>query len=506
MSLIFIFYKIMAIILLRLKREFMSIDYTTIKTGDDFELLCRDVLKFKGINILSEPSVGPDQGKDILIEVNSRDALGNQETLKYVVQCKHNAISNKSVRVDDIGDFRSVCDIHKADGYFLITSTMPATNLSSSFEAANQKGDYKCLIWDKQKLETEIENLDNSVEIIKKYNLKSDYENISSFINRILESETKLPFELVNKVEEKNIGGRIYQKLISDEPELEYELIGYFWTDENMDETLFKQTKSKYSLNDLYVITTDEFKTSFSMTLNDFYLHIQSYKDYWYQMGIVKLVGYAQTNPTVTHLINTLFASSVYPLQEPVINLFKDILKISSVHNKKIDTFVIQAICNAISKHELHEFKQNIFEFLIIIPLMRKFFESDKPYLMHLDTMTEFILKSFTTLELKNSEFSENIADLFNNVEDIEFKLLLLPYLKAFNIDRFDKELHKIKKENGSQVVTAHLNAVSHGKTGIWLIENKVEYTIKRVIDEYFEINKDSYGSMIYYDFFGKKY
>ena len=62
----------------------MSINFGRINTGDDFELLCRDVLKSKGINILSNPAVGPDQGKDILIEIISLTQYIHQRSTNNV--------------------------------------------------------------------------------------------------------------------------------------------------------------------------------------------------------------------------------------------------------------------------------------------------------------------------------------------------------------------------------------------------------------------------------------
>lgn len=308
----------------------MSIDFTRISSGDDFELLCRDVLKSKGINILSNPAVGPDQGKDILVEVESKDELGTKEKLIYVVQCKHYAKSGKSVQEGDLGDFRSICDKHNADGYFLMTSTMPSVTVSSTFEGVNKKGDYKCLFWDKKQLEREIENLDDSVEIIKRYNLKSDFDTISSFVNRILDSELKLPLEFSHTISEEKIGGNIYKKLISDIPTPKYELIGYFWTDHTIDKIDFDNIKSKHTLSELYIVTTDNNQSNFSMSLNEFYIHIQSYKDIWYQAAISKLVNFAPINPTVIHLINSIVTPLAYPIQEPFINLLSHI----KGHNK----------------------------------------------------------------------------------------------------------------------------------------------------------------------------
>lgn len=475
----------------------MSINFDRINTGDNFELLCRDVLKSKGINILSNPAVGPDQGKDILIEVESKDDLGSNEKLIYVVQCKHYAKSGKSVQEKDLGDFRSICDKHNANGYFLITSTMPSVNVSSTFEGVNKKGNYKCLFWDNKQLEKEIENLDDSMEIIKRYNLKNDFDNISSFVNRILDSESKLPLEFSHKINEEKIGGQIYKKLISDLPTPKYELIGYFWADHIINKIDFDNIKSQYSLSELYIVTTDNNKSDFSMSLNDFYIHIQSYKDIWYQLAIVKLVNFSPINPTVIHLINSIITPLSYPIQEPFVKLLSDILKIVPSTTEKFDVFVVREACNAIAKQNIQGLKQNVFDLLSLIPIMRKQFIGDKNTLMHIDTMTDTIVSSLIDLESTKLEFDQEIIKLYSSVDDIEYKMDLLPYLKKYDIHCFDDELHKIKETQGTYFLNPPYNGISYSPRGVSIIKNEAPYTIERVINDYFDTKDSNEGAII---------
>ena len=479
----------------------MSIDFTSIKTGDDFELLCRDVLKSKGINILSNPAVGPDQGKDILVEVESKDELGRSEKFKYIVQCKHYAKSGKSVQEKDIGDFRSICDKHKAVGYFLIASTMPSTNLSSNFEGVNTKGDYRCLIWDKKDLEAEIENLDDSVEIIKRYNLKSDFDNISSFIKRILNSESKLPLEFSHTISEQKVGGNIYKQLLSDTNEPKYESIGYFWVDYMIDKIEFDNIKSQYSLAALYIVTSDAYQSDFSMTLNEFYLHIQSYKDIWYQLAIVKLVGFSPVNPTVIHLINSIVTPLPYPIQEPFVNLLSGILKVVPSATKKFDVFIVREACNAIAKQNIQSLKQNVFDVLSLIPIMRKRFIDDADELMHIDTMADTVVSSFIELESTKLEFDQKVIALYSSVDDLDYQMDLLPYLKKFDIHIFDDELHQIKKTHGSYYLNPPYNGISYSPGGVSIVKNRAVYTIERVINDYFDIKDSDSSHIIHYDF-----
>ncbi|MGB0503741.1 MAG: restriction endonuclease, partial [Thalassolituus sp.] len=68
----------------------MALDFTSLaKDGEDFELLCRDVLESRGIDILSHPSRGPDGKKDILISISQKNLLDVSEKTIFLVQCKH---------------------------------------------------------------------------------------------------------------------------------------------------------------------------------------------------------------------------------------------------------------------------------------------------------------------------------------------------------------------------------------------------------------------------------
>jgi len=42
------------------------IDLAQVPTGEDFELLCENLLRSKGLTIVSRPSRGPDGGQDII--------------------------------------------------------------------------------------------------------------------------------------------------------------------------------------------------------------------------------------------------------------------------------------------------------------------------------------------------------------------------------------------------------------------------------------------------------
>jgi len=481
----------------------MAIDFSQIGSGDDFELLCRDVLKSKGVTILSNPAVGPDQGKDILIEVESEDELGTKEKHKYVVQCKHFAKSGKSVQAIDLGDIRSVCDKYDAQGYFLIASTMPSVTVATNFEGINKKGDYKCIFWDKKELESQIEKLSDSVTIISRYNLKNDFDNISSFVKRILTSESKLPLDYYKSIEDDAIKGFIYKQ---EKPKttgtVQYEFLGYFCIDYSVDEKEVSRLKSLYALSELHIITSDENKSNFSMSLNDFYLHIQSYKDHWYQLAIVKLVGFSPINPTVIHIINSAITSLPYPVQEPVINFLDSLLDVVASTTKRFDEFVVIEACAAIAKLNIQSLKPNILRVLTLIPSIKENFTGDEVALMHLSTMTGRIISSLIDLEMKKIEYKENIIELFNITVDLDYKMSLIAYLKEFDIHDVDDAIRELQELYGSYSLNPPYNGIIHSPQGVSLMKNQASFTVDRVVDDYFGRTDNNYGALISYNGF----
>jgi len=480
----------------------MSIDFSRIKTGDDFELLCRDVLKNIGVTILSSPAVGPDQGKDILIEVESSDKLGNKDKTKYVVQCKHFATSQKSVREDDIGDIRTVCDRFNVNGYFLITSTMPAINVATGFDAINKKGDYKTMIWDHKELESQIEKLTNSIEIINRYNLKDSLENIFTFVKNVLTSESALPFKHYDTLEEDSLRAIIYkQEVIDAQGKVKDEYTGYFCVDYPVSEDEITRIKVQHNLSELHVITDQKNRTDLSMTLDDFYAHIQSYKDEWYQSAIINLVDTAPINPAIIRLIEKAIKPLPYPPKAHVINFLDSVLEVIPKTNERFEELLVVEVCQAIAQLNIQSLKPRIFDLLVLIPTIKENLKEDKTAQVYLSTMTQRVISSFVQLESENRDYQKDIIGLFEAVPDLDYKLALLAYFKKFNIQNVDDELVKLKKEFGDTKINPMYHAISYNNHRIHLIENKAIFTVSRVIDDYFGIKDTDYGPLIEYDF-----
>jgi len=76
-------------------------DFKRIESGEDFELLCEDLLQAMGYTVEASVSRGPDLGRDIIVSKTVTDEMGFTESYRYLIECKHYARSGKSVQEAD---------------------------------------------------------------------------------------------------------------------------------------------------------------------------------------------------------------------------------------------------------------------------------------------------------------------------------------------------------------------------------------------------------------------
>ncbi len=175
----------------------MPIDFS-ILTGEEFELLCRDLLDSLGIQIIEGPARGSDRKKDMIIQYTVKDKIGRLQKYKLLVQCKNKAKSKKSIYEKDLGDIRSACQIHNTNGYFLITSTIPSVSVQDILIAINEEGKYITHYWDKYILETYISKCKNGLDILERFGLlKTEYQ-LYQYMGLVLEE-----FELIQEITQK---------------------------------------------------------------------------------------------------------------------------------------------------------------------------------------------------------------------------------------------------------------------------------------------------------------
>ena len=128
-------------------------DLSLIKTGEDFELLCEDLLKALGFESEKESARGPDGGSDLIVSRGFTDEMGFAERHRYLVECKHFAKSKKSVREADIGNYVARMSRHGCTRYLLVTSSVPSETVRAQLAAiATTNPAYRALIWSKADL------------------------------------------------------------------------------------------------------------------------------------------------------------------------------------------------------------------------------------------------------------------------------------------------------------------------------------------------------------------
>jgi formylglycine-generating enzyme required for sulfatase activity len=131
----------------------MPIDFTQIESGEDFELLCEDLLQAMGFTIEAQVARGPDLGRDIIATKTITDDVGILDTHRYLVECKHYAKGGKSVLERDVGNPVARMATHNCDRYLLATSTVPSDKLRAQLAGMpNIARNYKAAIWSKSDL------------------------------------------------------------------------------------------------------------------------------------------------------------------------------------------------------------------------------------------------------------------------------------------------------------------------------------------------------------------
>jgi hypothetical protein len=113
----------------------MFIDFTEIRDGgDDWEAFTRDFLVALGFAIDSPPNRGADGGKDLLVLEHLTGTL-NRYPLRWLVSCKHKAVSGRSVSEADEPNILERMRSFRADGFLGVYSTVPSSGLSERLRA-----------------------------------------------------------------------------------------------------------------------------------------------------------------------------------------------------------------------------------------------------------------------------------------------------------------------------------------------------------------------------------
>lgn len=126
------------------------------KDGNDFELLIRELLYRRGLEVYWTGK-GPDGGKDLIFteRINGNFSLFEK---RWVVQCKHNAHSGKAVSPGDIDSIINLCSSYNTTGYLLACTTCITSKLAEMLKNIddNNSNFLSTAIWDATKIEMEL--------------------------------------------------------------------------------------------------------------------------------------------------------------------------------------------------------------------------------------------------------------------------------------------------------------------------------------------------------------
>ncbi|MDD9267864.1 restriction endonuclease [Paenibacillus sp. GCM10023248] len=121
------------------------------KDGNDLERLTREVFHREGFEV-HWTGKGPDGGRDLIVIEKVQGPLSKFER-KWLVQCKHNAHSGRSIGKEEANSLITDCERISADGYLLVCTTSLSSGLILAYEELKNSRKLKIDYWDEVKLE-----------------------------------------------------------------------------------------------------------------------------------------------------------------------------------------------------------------------------------------------------------------------------------------------------------------------------------------------------------------
>lgn len=128
------------------------IDFTELPAdGVKFEQLIRELLVLDGFDV-HWTGVGQDGGRDLVLTEKLKGDLSDHSR-KWLVSCKHSANSGKSVGKSETGNITDDCRAIGAEGYLLVCSTQPTSNLITRLAEISASQKIITLFWDSIEIE-----------------------------------------------------------------------------------------------------------------------------------------------------------------------------------------------------------------------------------------------------------------------------------------------------------------------------------------------------------------
>lgn len=136
-----------------------------LESSSEFEKMCADLLYAEGCTNVRGLGVGPDAGRDILIDIDFTSPV-NQYRQTYLVQCKWFG-KQKSISTAEVDAVYGSIPIHNAQGLIFITASSFSGSCVTKMEAINNdRASYKVFLWDGNEV---IRRLHRYPELIAKY-------------------------------------------------------------------------------------------------------------------------------------------------------------------------------------------------------------------------------------------------------------------------------------------------------------------------------------------------
>jgi hypothetical protein len=117
--------------------------------GERFEALVRLIGERLGL-VVQWSGRGADAGRDMIFIENQQGPL-RMRPVRWLVSCKDNSQSNKSVSEKDIGSILDKVQQHRCDGFLLATTTTASTGLKEKLDKLDisMSGPIQTKVWDR---------------------------------------------------------------------------------------------------------------------------------------------------------------------------------------------------------------------------------------------------------------------------------------------------------------------------------------------------------------------
>ncbi len=176
------------------------IDFTEIDPGnkggqdqDTFELFSRDFLEAIGFKIIQDPSRGNDRKKDMIVS----GIWDNDQKIIWLVSCKHNAKSGKSVNDTDEPNITERLKLHKCQGFIGVYSTISSSGLSDLLHGQ----EFPYIIFDHKKIESLILQDTKRYQLFFRY-FTNSYEKYKDHLTTTIFEPMKLQSSNTNLTED----------------------------------------------------------------------------------------------------------------------------------------------------------------------------------------------------------------------------------------------------------------------------------------------------------------